>query len=138
MATAKLHALIQTRKMKDPEEGAYLLYFMNRIVQKTIEGNNLCVISPASSFGMMFEIGHTCFPLPTCSVMFTVDNQEHYSFLIPVVKALLEKLSITYGLATHLPGLPQTQAGPSFFDDFQSYCQEAQWKMFMEKKVGQL
>jgi hypothetical protein len=70
--------------------------------------------------------------------MFTVDNQEHYYFLIPVVKALLEKLSVTFGLATHLPGLPQTQAGPTFFDDFQSYCQEAQWKMFMEKKVGKL
>jgi hypothetical protein len=48
MATAKLHALIQTRNMKDPEEGAYLLYFMNRIVQKTIEGNCLCLLSPAS------------------------------------------------------------------------------------------
>jgi hypothetical protein len=70
--------------------------------------------------------------------MFAVDNQEHYSFLIPVVKALLEKLSVTLGLANHLPGLPQTQAGPAFFDDFQSYCQEAQWQTFMEKKVGQL
>ncbi|XP_069696226.1 neurobeachin-like protein 1 isoform X2 [Periplaneta americana] len=104
MATAKLHALIQTRNMKDPEEGAYLLYFMNRIVQKTIE----------------------------------VDNQEHYSFLIPVVKALLEKLSTTLSLGTHLPDLPQTQAGPAFFDDFQSYCQTTQWKTFMEKKVRPL
>jgi hypothetical protein len=47
MATAKLHALIQTRNMKDPEEGAYLLYFMNCIVQKTIEGNCLYLLSPA-------------------------------------------------------------------------------------------
>lgn len=65
-----------------------------------------------------------------------MDNQEHYSFLIPVVKALLEKLSVILGLASHLPDLPQTQAGPAFFDDFQSYCQGAQWKTFMEKKVG--
>jgi hypothetical protein len=72
------------------------------------------------------------------SEMFAVDNQEHYSFLIPVVKALLEKLNFTLGLANHLPGLPQTQAGPIFFDDFQHYCQEAQWRTFMDKKVGQL
>jgi hypothetical protein len=54
--------------------------------------------------------------------------------VIPVLKALLEKLTVT--LANHLPGLPQTQAGPAFFDDFQLYSQEAEWKLFMEKKVG--
>jgi hypothetical protein len=48
MATAKLHILIQTRNMKDPEEGAYLLYFMNRIVQQTIGGKCLRVLCPAS------------------------------------------------------------------------------------------
>ncbi|KAJ9577826.1 hypothetical protein L9F63_025313, partial [Diploptera punctata] len=100
MATAKLHALIQTRNMKDPEEGGYLLYFINCIVQKTIES----------------------------------DNQEHYSFLIPVVKALLEKLNTVLGLASYVPDLPQTQAGPAFFDDFQLYCQQIQWRSFMEKK----
>lgn len=47
MATAKLHALIQTRNMKDREEGAFLLYFMNHTVQRTIEGNCLCTLSPA-------------------------------------------------------------------------------------------
>ena len=56
--------------------------------------------------------------------------------MIPVLKALLEKLTVTLALANHLPGLPQTQAGPAFFDDFQFYCQEAEWKLFMEKKVG--
>jgi hypothetical protein len=64
-----------------------------------------------------------------------VDDQEHYSFVIPVLKALLEKLTVTLALANHLPRLPQTQAGPAFFDDFQLYCQETEWKLFMEKKV---
>jgi len=50
MATAKLHALIQTRNMKDPEEGAYLLYFMNQTVQKTIAGNFLCLLDLFSLF----------------------------------------------------------------------------------------
>jgi hypothetical protein len=70
-------------------------------------------------------------------VLFTADNQEHYSFVIPVLKALLEKLTVTLALANHLPGLPQTQAGPTFFDDFQLYCQAAEWKLFMDRKVGQ-
>ena len=70
-------------------------------------------------------------------LLFTADNQEHYSFVIPVLKALLEKLTVTLALANHLPGLPQTQAGPAFFDNFQSYCQAAEWKLFMDRKVGQ-
>lgn len=37
IATAKLHALIQTRHMRDPEEGGYLLFVINRTIQKTIE-----------------------------------------------------------------------------------------------------
>jgi hypothetical protein len=50
IATAKLHALIQTRNMKDPEEGAYLLYLMNQIVQETIKGNYVCQLDAVSSF----------------------------------------------------------------------------------------
>jgi len=50
IATAKLHALIQTRNMKDPEEGAYLLYLMNQIVQETIKGNYMHLLRALSSF----------------------------------------------------------------------------------------
>lgn len=50
IATAKLHALIQTRNMKDPEEGAYLLYLMNQIVQETIKGNYMPLLGALSSF----------------------------------------------------------------------------------------
>lgn len=38
MATAKLHTLIQTRCMKDAEEGGYLLYYINTIVQQSLQG----------------------------------------------------------------------------------------------------
>lgn len=58
--------------------------------------------------------------------------------MIPVLKALLEKLTVTLALTNHLPGLPQTQAGPAFFDDFQLYCQGAEWKLFMDRKVGKI
>jgi hypothetical protein len=55
MATAKLHALVQTRNMKDPEEGAYLLYLMNQIVQKAIKGNYVYLLGPVSSFSDGFK-----------------------------------------------------------------------------------
>ncbi|GLG93298.1 Neurobeachin [Gryllus bimaculatus] len=102
IATAKLHALVQTRNVKDLDEAGYLLYSLNKSVEKALDAG----------------------------------NQEHYSFLIPVVKALLEKLSLPLNLVSHLPDLPQTQAGPAFFDDFQQFCKGAQWKTFVERKVN--
>ncbi|XP_039288398.1 neurobeachin-like protein 1 isoform X2 [Nilaparvata lugens] len=104
MSTAKLHTLVQTRTMKDLQEGGYLLYFINTILQKAIAD----------------------------------ENQEHYSFLIPVVKALLEKLKDELAMSQHLPDLPQPQAGPAFFEGFQSYSQGQQWTTFMESKVKPL
>ncbi|RZF48161.1 hypothetical protein LSTR_LSTR009850 [Laodelphax striatellus] len=104
MSTAKLHTLVQTRTMKDLQEGGYLLYFINTILQKAIAD----------------------------------ENQEHYSFLIPVVKALLEKLKDMLAISQHLPDLPQPQAGPAFYEGFQSYCQGQQWTLFMETKVKPL
>ncbi|XP_075227690.1 neurobeachin-like protein 1 [Lycorma delicatula] len=101
MATAKLHTLIQTRTMNDVEEGGYILYFINTILQTTIKE----------------------------------ENQEHYSFLIPVVKALLEKLKDMLNTSDNLPDLPQPQAGPIFYEGFQSYCQGPEWSSFIENKV---
>ncbi|KAG8260208.1 hypothetical protein J6590_102043 [Homalodisca vitripennis] len=101
MATAKLHTLVQTRCMKDAEEGGYLLYYINTIVQQSLEGG----------------------------------NQEHYSFLMPVVKALIEKLSDLLTMPSHLPDLPQTLSGPTFFEHFQNFCRGEQWTAFMEKQA---
>ncbi|XP_071441260.1 neurobeachin-like protein 1 [Hetaerina americana] len=101
MATAKLHALVQTRIMNDPAEGGFLLYSINKILCKDIERN--------------------------C--------QDRYSFLIPVVKALLEKLSHALGLEKLLPELPRTQAGPVFFEEFRNYCQCEEWTSFVENTI---
>ncbi|KAG8233665.1 hypothetical protein J437_LFUL013711, partial [Ladona fulva] len=98
MATAKLHALVQTRVMSDPAEGGFLLYSMNNILQKDIERN----------------------------------SQDRYSFLIPVIKALLEKLSPLLGLGALLPNLPLTHSGPVFFEEFRHYCQTEEWTIFVK------
>lgn len=102
MATAKLHALIQTRHMSDPEEAAYLLCYLDTIVQNSLKGT----------------------------------QPEHYSFVLPVMKALLARISPTLALSTRLPTLPDTQAGPSFFERFQAYAQTPEWRALIDDKVG--
>ncbi|XP_061165431.1 neurobeachin-like protein 1 isoform X2 [Saccostrea echinata] len=63
------------------------------------------------------------------------DNSDTYSFLIPVMKALLDKASGLLNLDLLLPDLPPTNNSPSFFDDFKSFCVSDQWKQFIESYV---
>uniref|UniRef100_A0A182N771 DUF4704 domain-containing protein n=1 Tax=Anopheles dirus TaxID=7168 RepID=A0A182N771_9DIPT len=83
------------------------------------------------------EIGYLMYSLnqAMCSAI-EVDNAEQYSFLIPVMKALLEKSRTVLALATHTPDLPATSSGPIFFQDFQTYCASRQWTTFVEKMVS--
>ncbi|XP_040150983.1 neurobeachin-like protein 1 isoform X2 [Anopheles arabiensis] len=85
------------------------------------------------------EIGYLMYSLnqAMCNAI-EVDNSEQYSFLIPVMKALLEKSRIVLGLATHTPDLPATSSGPIFFQDFQTYCASRQWTTFIDKKIKPL
>nr|XP_040227141.2 neurobeachin-like protein 1 isoform X2 [Anopheles coluzzii] len=85
------------------------------------------------------EIGYLMYSLnqAMCNAI-EVDNAEQYSFLIPVMKALLEKSRTVLGLATHTPDLPATSSGPIFFQDFQTYCASRQWTTFIDKKIKPL
>ena len=51
----------------------------------------------------------------------TIKNEEHYSFLVPIMKALLEKSKSTFQLTTQLPSLNLRMAGPQFFEHFKEY-----------------
>nr|XP_018911290.1 PREDICTED: neurobeachin-like protein 1 [Bemisia tabaci] len=66
------------------------------------------------------------------------NDQEHYSFLIPVMKALLEKLSTILDITEKLPDLPSTQSGPLFFDSFQEFCLTEEWQQFITNEVRPL
>ncbi|XP_001983501.2 neurobeachin-like protein 1 isoform X2 [Drosophila grimshawi] len=104
MATAKLHAILQSRSTEDPAELSYLLYSINRALDNAIE----------------------------------VGNPEEYSFLMPVMKALLEKCRFAFNLDSTLPDLPSTSSGPVFFNDFQMYSTSKKWRNFMERMVKPL
>lgn len=64
-----------------------------------------------------------------------VGHSEEYSFLMPVLKALLEKSRNILCLSTIVPDLPPTSLGPVFFEDFQMYSGTKQWTTFIEKQV---
>ncbi|XP_044250350.1 neurobeachin-like protein 1 isoform X3 [Drosophila takahashii] len=101
MATAKLHAILQSRSTEDPAELSYLLFSINRALDNAIE----------------------------------VGNPEEYSFLMPVMKALLEKCRFAFNLDSTLPDLPSTSSGPVFFNDFQMYSTSKKWRNFIERIV---
>ncbi|XP_036671789.3 neurobeachin-like protein 1 isoform X2 [Drosophila suzukii] len=101
MATAKLHAILQSRSTEDPAELSYLLFSINRALDNAIE----------------------------------VGNPEEYSFLMPVMKALLEKCRFAFNLDSTLPDLPSTSSGPVFFNDFQMYSTSKKWRNFIERMV---
>lgn len=64
-----------------------------------------------------------------------VGHSEEYSFLMPVLKALLDKSRTILNLSVNVPDLPPTSSGPVFFHEFQMYSGSRQWTMFIEKKV---
>uniref|UniRef100_T1J5I8 BEACH domain-containing protein n=1 Tax=Strigamia maritima TaxID=126957 RepID=T1J5I8_STRMM len=66
------------------------------------------------------------------------NEQEHYSFLVPVLKALVEKVGPRLNIHRYLHCLPSSQPGPSFFEDFQIYCQSDEWIAFIEQHVKPL
>lgn len=123
MATAKLHAILQSRSTEDPAELSYLLYSINRALDNAIEGVYL----------MLFYYRNILHQL---RFHFPVGNPEEYSFLMPVMKALLEKCRSAFNLDTTLPDLPSTSSGPVFFNDFQMYSTSKKWRNFMERMVS--
>ena len=116
MATAKLHALVQTRSSSKVEENAYLIYRISRIIHDALNNDEEQETSKTGA------------------------EKEHFSFLAPIMKALLEKAKTQLNLTVELPSLNlQTQmSGPTFFEHFQVYQSGEEWTYFIEKKAKPL
>ena len=63
------------------------------------------------------------------------ENTDHYAFLVPIMKALLDKVKVPLDLTKQLPSLNLRQSGCEFFTHFQTYCTEDEWEYFISKKV---
>ncbi|XP_055373526.1 neurobeachin-like protein 1 isoform X2 [Condylostylus longicornis] len=67
-----------------------------------------------------------------------VDNKDLYSFLLPVIRILLNKCREIFALEVNIPDLPQTTSGPDFFKEFEVFVTTKRWKTFMDKKIKPL
>ncbi|XP_060103886.1 neurobeachin-like protein 2 isoform X3 [Heteronotia binoei] len=62
-------------------------------------------------------------------------KSEALSWLVPIIRTLMDQCYETLQLQHFLPSLPPTNGSPTFFEDFQAFCTTAEWKAFMEKHV---
>ena len=67
-----------------------------------------------------------------------LQEDEHFSFLVPIMKGLLDKSKASLNLQVQVPALNLRLSGPEFFEHFKDYCQTEEWKYFREKKVQPL
>uniref|UniRef100_A0AAQ5ZZH5 Neurobeachin-like protein 2 n=1 Tax=Amphiprion ocellaris TaxID=80972 RepID=A0AAQ5ZZH5_AMPOC len=62
-------------------------------------------------------------------------TEETYSFLVPLLRTLLSKVHRLLYMELHLPQLPDTNGSPSFFEDFQLYCNSPEWRVYLDKYI---
>ncbi|XP_041045681.1 neurobeachin-like protein 2 isoform X1 [Carcharodon carcharias] len=60
---------------------------------------------------------------------------EIFSYLLPIVRTLMDQCYQLLQLQYRLPSLPPTNGSPTFFEDFQHFCVTTEWRLFMERNV---
>lgn len=64
------------------------------------------------------------------------NNMERYSFILPLVKTLITKLSEPLNISkSELPNLIEVLFSGNFYDRFLPYCSTEEWIVFIENKV---
>ncbi|XP_077472025.1 neurobeachin-like protein 1 isoform X2 [Stigmatopora argus] len=62
-------------------------------------------------------------------------TEEKYSILVPLLRTLLSKVHRILYMELHLPQLPDIDGSPSFFEDFQLYCNSPEWRVYLDKYI---
>ncbi|XP_072184341.1 neurobeachin-like protein 2 isoform X1 [Excalfactoria chinensis] len=62
-------------------------------------------------------------------------KSETFSWLVPIVRTLMDQCYETLQLQQFLPSLPPTNGSPTFYEDFQQFCTTLEWRSFIEKHV---
>ncbi|XP_072858872.2 neurobeachin-like protein 2 isoform X3 [Pogona vitticeps] len=63
------------------------------------------------------------------------DKSETFSWLVPIVRTLMDQCYDVLQLQHFLPSLPPTNGSPTFYEDFQVFCTTPEWTAFIEKQV---
>lgn len=62
-------------------------------------------------------------------------KSEAFSWLLPILRTLLDQCYASLQLQRLLPSLPPTNGSPTFYEDFQQFCTSPEWRAFIEKHV---
>ncbi|NXC04590.1 NBEL2 protein, partial [Orthonyx spaldingii] len=62
-------------------------------------------------------------------------RSETFSWLVPIIRTLMDQCYETLQLQQFLPSLPPTNGSPTFYEDFQLFCTTQEWRGFIEKHV---
>lgn len=114
----KLHTLLQTVVPARREEASYVLSKLEAALGRALN---------TSSSQTVPENGRA---RPTA-----VAATERCSWLVPLVRTLLDRAYGPLGLQWGLPSLPPTNGSPTFFEDFQAFCATPEWRHFIDKQV---
>ncbi|GFO07271.1 neurobeachin-like protein 1, partial [Plakobranchus ocellatus] len=64
------------------------------------------------------------------------EGSDNYCYLMPVLRALIDKGEELLTISTQLPHLPKTSMSPTFFDDFKIYAYSEEWQQFLSNYIG--
>lgn len=117
-AYVKLHALLQTAVPMRREEACYVLSKLEAVLARALN------TSPSETAAAVAE------PPATAAAA-----AERCSWLVPLVRTLLDRAYEPLGLQWGLPSLPPTNGSPTFFEDFQAFCCTPEWRHFIDKQV---
>jgi hypothetical protein len=62
-------------------------------------------------------------------------DEQHYAFLIPIMKCLIEKTHGILQMNVQVPNIPLNNISPTFYEDFKEYCKSDEWRIFIQKQV---
>ncbi|KAM3822734.1 neurobeachin-like protein 2 isoform 1-T1 [Vipera latastei] len=62
-------------------------------------------------------------------------KSETSSWVVPIIRTLMDQCYDTLQLQHFLPSLPPTNGSPTFYEDFQVFCTHPEWLTFIEKHV---
>ncbi len=65
-------------------------------------------------------------------------DDQHYAFLIPIMKSLIDKCQSLLLMNVQVPNVPFSNVSPTFYEDFKEYCQGPEWRMFIQRHVQPL
>ncbi|XP_049717632.1 neurobeachin-like protein 2 isoform X1 [Elephas maximus indicus] len=116
-AYVKLHALLQTTVLVRREEACYVLSKLEAALARALNSSSETATRDAGPPNSAAAASERC------------------SWLVPLVRTLLDRAYGPLGLQWGLPSLPPTNGSPTFFEDFQAFCATPEWRLFIDKQV---